>query len=170
MLKTLVNDKPLKSSKLKIPSLEDLMNDDNSGDTSDAESEEEVVESYMGENQQVTEAQIQEVWLQFAEKMQAAGKDFLYSILHKDILIKGLTIELPLASQIEFEMLGEIKVQLMSFLRVTLKNADLQLETIIVETKREKKLYTDNEKFDFLAAKNPYLKDLKMRLDLDSDL
>jgi hypothetical protein len=79
-------------------------------------------------------------------------------------------IVVELLSPIHETMLLNIKSELTGFLRERLKNNTLQVTGKLPTEGEEKKIiYTNREKFDFLAEKNPMLKELRDRLGLDTD-
>jgi DNA polymerase III subunit gamma/tau len=58
---------------------------------------------------------------------------------------------------------------LMNYLRTTLRNFNIQVNTRIDEQTVVKKPYTAIEKFQHMAAKNPQLLELRKRLNLELD-
>ena len=62
-----------------------------------------------------------------------------------------------------------LQQELLTYLRTTLNNRRIQLITEVEKVKNKKMIYTNSEKFEFLAEKYPNLRELKMRLDLDTD-
>lgn len=62
-----------------------------------------------------------------------------------------------------------IRNPLIKFLRERLKNRSINVTSQIREIQAQKIAYTNKEKFDKLAEQNPLLKELKQRLDLDTD-
>jgi hypothetical protein len=56
---------------------------------------------------------------------------------------------------------------LVSWLRTELKNSKIQLITQITETVKGRIIYTDSEKFEEMAKKNPNLAILKQKFNLD---
>lgn len=62
-----------------------------------------------------------------------------------------------------------IRNPLIEFLRERLKNRSINVTSQIREIQAQKIAYTNKEKFDKLAEQNPLLKELKQRLDLDTD-
>lgn len=67
-------------------------------------------------------------------------------------------------------LIDTIKVDILSFLREKLNNNTIQLIGEIKAVADEKKMiYTNREKFEHLAEKNPALKELKERFGLDTD-
>lgn len=78
-------------------------------------------------------------------------------------------IVVELLSPVHETMLNNIKVELTGFLREKLKNTSIQVTGKLQTGEDKKVIYTNREKFDFLAEKNPMLKELKDRLGLDTD-
>jgi len=59
------------------------------------------------------------------------------------------------------------KPRLEGHLRRTLRNGSLRLQTTVEATERGEILYSPEQKFNHLAAKNPALRDLKKTFNLD---
>jgi DNA polymerase-3 subunit gamma/tau len=74
-----------------------------------------------------------------------------------------------LANLVEEPLLQGIRTQLTAYLRDKLNNSNINVFGVMqaIETKRV--AYTNKEKFDYLAEKNPILLELKERLGLDTD-
>lgn len=72
-------------------------------------------------------------------------------------------------SPIQETLLNNIKSELTTYLRETLKNNLILVEGKLTETDDKKIMYTSRDKFEFLLAKNPVLKEMKARLELDPD-
>jgi DNA polymerase-3 subunit gamma/tau len=66
-------------------------------------------------------------------------------------------------------MLDNIKGELTGFLREKLRNNSIQVSGHVQTGEEKKVIYTNREKFEFLAEKNAMLRDLKDRLGLDTD-
>jgi hypothetical protein len=66
-------------------------------------------------------------------------------------------------------MLNNIKSDLSAYLRERLRNNTIQIMGELQSSDEKKVIYTNREKFDYLAEKNPLLKELKDRLGLDTD-
>ena len=69
----------------------------------------------------------------------------------------------------EETLIENFRIELVQVLREKLKNSDLTIHTILKEASASKVIYTSKEKFEHLAEKNPYLRELKDRLGLDWD-
>lgn len=59
------------------------------------------------------------------------------------------------------------KFRLEHYLHDTLQNGQITINTIVEATERTDILYTDEQKFNHLSAKNAALKDLKKTFNLD---
>lgn len=66
-------------------------------------------------------------------------------------------------------LINTIKSDALAFLREKLSNNSIQLFGELRASDEKKVIYTNREKFEHLAEKNPNLKVLKERLGLDTD-
>jgi len=74
---------------------------------------------------------------------------------------------LEIDNRIQDDLIATIKPELVTWLRKELKNSKIQLVTKITETVKGRLIYTDAEKFDEMAKKNPQLAILKQKFNLD---
>ncbi len=107
-------------------------------------------------------------WDEFAETLRS---DFphLYSMLrkHRPVLMEEFRIDFSIDNKLLEEELNEKKGELLSYLRRELNNYKITLQTRISEANQNSKPYTDKEKFERMAEKNPALRKLKEELDLE---
>jgi len=83
-------------------------------------------------------------------------------------LLADNTVELRLDNTSLKELFDHnFKARLEHYLRETLQNSSLCLRTTVGATERGEILYSDEQKFNHLAVKNPALKDLKKTFNLD---
>ena len=61
------------------------------------------------------------------------------------------------------------RMDLVSYLRRELNNDEIKLKTTIVEEEISRKLYTSQDKLNYLIEKNPKILELQKRLGLDTD-
>ena len=113
------------------------------------------------------------------EELNAAWKDYitglktgiphLYNSLVQflPVLKEDFLIEITLENKLLETELSRIKGEMLVFLRNRLENGKLNLLTKVEEKVRESKPYTDKEKFEKMASKNPSLLKLKEGLDLE---
>ncbi len=115
----------------------------------------------------VTESDLKIFWQQFAELRK--GQHAEYQLLKREFVFQNSVITIPLSNPIEEPLLQNIRVQLTSYLRDKLNNASISVVGVLEEITSKKTIYTNKEKFDHLAEKNPVLRELKDRLGLDTD-
>ncbi len=115
-----------------------------------------------------TEEELKSHWNEFASGLKM---DFphLYTTLtsREPVMKENWQIELEIDNRILEEELKQKKGDLLDFLKQKLDNYQITLETRIQENHKELKPYTDKEKFEKMAEKNPALNKLKEKLDLD---
>ncbi len=80
---------------------------------------------------------------------------------------EDFTLVLPIDNRIQDELLVNVKPELVSWLRKELRNSKIKLKTVVTDIKREKVIYSDVEKYQAMANKNPNLALLKRTLNLD---
>lgn len=114
-----------------------------------------------------TDDELSNAWRSLAEsrKDQAAT----YHLLNRGYQREGNTLTIQLNNPIEEPLLQSMKTDLVSYLRDTLGNNSLQIKSQMVEMTTNKMIYTNKEKFEAMAEKNPLLNELKHRFGLDSD-
>ncbi len=88
-------------------------------------------------------------------------------MLKREFILDGTTFKLQLDNQIQMDTLTQLKQDLATFLRQRLRNVSIQITAEIVETTTERRPYTAQEKFEYLANKNPALLELRDRLGLE---
>lgn len=121
------------------------------------------------EDQPFTDEQLRIVWNEYAEQRKKFQAE--YQMLTQPFEKRDNQIVVSLLSPVHETMLNNIKLEFTSYLRDRLKN---NLITVVGELQASsedtrKVMYTSREKFDYLAEKNPLLKELKDRLGLDTD-
>jgi DNA polymerase-3 subunit gamma/tau len=107
-------------------------------------------------------------WDEFADTLKK-DSPHLFSTLKssRPVVNEEGNIELALGNKVLEDELNLRKTDLMEFLRARLNNYKFQLFTSIAENLKNSKPYTDKEKFDLMAEKNPALRTLKDELDLE---
>jgi len=95
----------------------------------------------------------------------------LYSSLKECIpaLKDEFSIEIKLENKLLETDLFQRKVEMLGFLRSRLDNYKVDLTVKVEENSRKKRPYTDKDKFEQMASKNPALLKLKDELDLEID-
>lgn len=91
-----------------------------------------------------------------------------YSLLQRDFELKNNTVIMQLTNPVEEPLLQSIKSDLVEYLKEKL-SSDILLEGVVLKSATKKVIYTNKEKFDHMAEKNPLLLELRERLGLDTD-
>ncbi len=115
-----------------------------------------------------TQAELTICWDEFADKLKTESPH-LFSTLKssRPLLQPDWKIEFTLANKVLEDELNSRKTEMMEFIRTRLNNFKILLKTSIAENLQSHKPYTDKEKFDRLAEKNPALYTLREELDLE---
>lgn len=120
------------------------------------------------EDRPFTHDQLREAWKEFAETRKALQAE--YHLLSQEIEIRNdKQVVVHLHNHFQETLINTIKVDILTFLREKLSNGTIQLLGELNSPEEKKMIYTNREKFEHLAAKNPTLKELKERLGLDTD-
>ncbi|XWN35243.1 MAG: DNA polymerase III subunit gamma/tau [Roseivirga sp.] len=115
----------------------------------------------------LTLAALQPHWQAYAQQLKAAGKMSEYSVLSQAIRLEGTTIVVPLVNAVQQDILGSIKEELIAFLRKHLQHTAMDIKGVVTQPTKSNKPYTAQEKFNYLAAKQPALHLLQKQLALE---
>jgi len=94
----------------------------------------------------------------------------MYSTLtaQSPVLLENFQVSLVLNNPLQEEEVSKLKVVLVNFLAKELSNGKIELKTTVTDDAQgNKRFYTDREKFDHLAEKNPSLIKFKQQFGLD---
>lgn len=109
-------------------------------------------------------------WNSYLEKLKDQDRNSEYNALNQKLdLIDDHKIQLELINSYQLHMIERVRTELLEFLREKLKNKHVLLKAEVVKQGEKKMVYTNAEKFKFLAEKYPLMKDLKIRLGLETD-
>ncbi len=117
--------------------------------------------------QALTEEAVREHWQQYVQKLKEAGKMTEYSVLNQAIGLEGATIVVTLVNSVQQDILAGIKEGLIADLRKKLQHTGIELKEVVVPIQRNKKPYTAQEKFKYLAEKYPAVHMLQEKLRLE---
>ena len=108
-------------------------------------------------------------WNEYAAKLKAESKMTLFTIFTTEapVMLKPYEFEIVVNSKNQDNSFRDEKPDLMNFLRVQLKNFDIDVKARIEEMAATKRPYTDQEKFQHMASKNPQLIELHKSFNLD---
>jgi len=115
-----------------------------------------------------TQDELNKLWGEFSEKLRI-DKPHLFAMMSSrpPSPEEGFTIVITIDNKILEEEFREIRGELTGFLRSGLNNNRIDLQARVIENHTDLKPYTDKEKFEKMAAKNPELNTLREQLDLD---
>lgn len=111
--------------------------------------------------------ELQQAWNEFTEQRKSQVGE--YHLLKQEFGYQNNVVTIHLSNQVEEPLLQSIRTPLTEFLRLRLGNDNVTVESQVKEVQSKKIAYTNKEKFDHLAEKNPILLELKERLGLDPD-
>lgn len=118
----------------------------------------------------MTVEQLKKEWNNFTDSLKKEGRDREFNTLNQEVVFdENLSIKLTLPNSFQSLTIEGLQQELLTYLRTKLNNSNIQLITEIEKVENKKLIYTNSEKFEYLAEKYPNLKDLKSRLDLDTD-
>ncbi len=113
---------------------------------------------------------LDQYWEAFKSQLKDAGKSTEVAILNQPYsLPKENIIELQINSVLQEDILERFKIELLGYLRENCDNPAIKLQTKMVKEDHDKKLYTSQDKLNYLAENNPNVLDLQRRLGLDID-
>jgi len=112
--------------------------------------------------------ELETVWNKYAESISKEFPNF-FSILaqQKPILKEDYLIELAISNRVQEEEINSKKTNLLGFIREKLNNYKIQMQTVITESKGEAIPYSPIDKYKRMAKKNPDIKKLKDKLNLE---
>ncbi|MCH7535711.1 MAG: DNA polymerase III subunit gamma/tau, partial [Bacteroidetes bacterium] len=108
-------------------------------------------------------------WKKCIEKYNNEGKLNLYNtLLKKDPIVQdNYVIEIIINNKVQEESINVEKTALLEELRKELNNYELNISTTIDKNEEELTPYTSTDKFNKMAKKNPNMRKLQQRFDLE---
>jgi DNA polymerase-3 subunit gamma/tau len=117
-----------------------------------------------------SEDQLKKEWESFGSQLKKEGKDNEYNLMTQDFeLIDDHTITIHISNSIEQDILVRFKTDLLKHLRDNLENDKIKIDTSLKKIKKSEKIYTNTDKFNHMAKKNPNLIKLKNKFGLDTE-
>ena len=156
-------DAPVSTRKKLTPSLTSLANGSAKSDSHEITKP----VASISEELPVTLSKLKEAWDEFAEQRKSQVGE--YHLLRQEFEFQDNQVIIKLSNHVEEPLLQAIKGPLTEFLRLKLSNNRINIISEVIEVDPKKIAYTNKEKFEHLAEKNPILKELKERLGLDTD-
>ncbi|KAA9354894.1 DNA polymerase III subunit gamma/tau [Larkinella humicola] len=114
--------------------------------------------------------ELQTVWQTYARmRDQQDGSRTEQVMLNREFRLEGTMIHIALDNSLQANLLNDLRQDLLTYLRRELQNSQIQLTDTIALQETRKMIYTPQDKFNYLAEKNPALLELKRTLGLDVD-
>ncbi len=118
-------------------------------------------------NEPVTEANLKLAWQAFAEKRKAFHAE--YQLLQQPFELNGTEVTMYLHNTVQENLLNELRSDLTLHLRQHLKNDNIRVQGKLIIDNTTPVIYTNREKLNYLAEKNPLVVNLIKTLGLDPD-
>lgn len=118
------------------------------------------------EKEEFTAEQLKIKWDAFVARL--GDRPNLQSTLSNVPALKeNFQLEIEIENSLQEYLISNIKPELLTWLRLELKNSLIQLNTVFAENSKGRVIYTDAEKFDELMKKNESLALLRQKFNLD---
>ena len=93
-----------------------------------------------------------------------------YTLLNRQYHVNEQNeVTLHLDNHVMMDQFTALRPAILSELRQQLGNRSINLKAEVVEVQDENRLYTSQDKFNYLAEKYPVIVDMKQRFGLDTD-
>jgi len=148
-----------------IPSIKDAL-EGKMEDEQISAKEQHQIYNQADEKEDFSIAELKEKWEQFVGRLDERPS-LKSSLSTLPEITDDFKLILEIDNRIQEDLIGSIKPELVSWLRRELKNSRIQLVTKITEKLKGKIIYTDSEKFEEMAKKNPQLERLRNKFKLD---
>lgn len=110
------------------------------------------------------------IWTAFAKIRQQQNDSATEQlVLNRALTLNGTTIHITLDNTLQVGYLTEVKPDLLGYLRDKLQNSQIQLEHTVTQQEVKKMIYSSQDKYNFMANKNPALHELRKVLNLEVD-
>lgn len=155
------------ASSVKIPSLKDL-----GKQVEEAALEEEDPYLKGTDKEPFTIDQFLQLWTDHGAKLKKENRAATLYTIFTSVTPKVLgpeNFEVPVSNKVQEQAFRDERPYILNFLRTALKNFSIEVNAKVEESTVARKPYTAMEKFQYLAAKNPQLIDLKNKFNLDFD-
>jgi DNA polymerase III subunit gamma/tau len=131
---------------------------------------EESAGEYEKPEKEFSKEEFEKAWLAYAEQFKQDSPDFYITLTSRMPELKDdLMIELSIDNVVQEKEISDRKLDMLTFLRTELSNFKLQLQTVVNKNPDNVKPFTPQEKFKKMAEKNPAIKKLKDKFDLEID-
>jgi hypothetical protein len=131
------------------------------------ESKQEVKPKISYPDSPIKDEELKQAWARFAETRKSQVAE--HHLLTRGFQREGSILTIHLENAIEEPLLQSIKPDLVSYLRERTSNNSLQIRSHLREMGTNRVAYTNKEKFEAMAEKNPLVIALRDKFALDPD-
>lgn len=118
------------------------------------------------EVKEINKELLYKTWKAYANKLKEEGKLPAYRLLDQEIELHHSTIILKFTNAVQEDILLNLREGLLTYLRTELQYTHLDVKGTLVQETKKRQPYTAQEKFNYLAEKNPHLQFLQKLLNL----
>ncbi|MCF8369276.1 MAG: DNA polymerase III subunit gamma/tau [Bacteroidales bacterium] len=115
-----------------------------------------------------TQEKLEEVWSKLSSRFKT-DQNFYITLTSNKPVKKEANFEFSVNNKIQKKEMEDRKLDIMPFVKEKLNNYHLNMEIVVDEQKTQTKAYTPQEKFKKMSEKNPALKSMKDKLNLEID-
>jgi DNA polymerase-3 subunit gamma/tau len=112
------------------------------------------------------------VWEKIASEFKDANLINNFVMMNRPIELIDSIIHIKVENEVQVQQFNEnIRLEVLSKIRERLQNYSIDIALDVIETEKsdKKMLYTQSDKYDFLAQKHPLLSEMKQKLGLDHE-
>ena len=114
--------------------------------------------------------ELQDAWVEFTKlRKQQNDSATEQMVLNRTLTLNGTVIQITLDNTLQVDYLTQVKPELLGYLREQLQNSRIQLEHVVTQQEVKKMIYSSQDKYNFMADKNPALHELRKTLNLEVD-
>lgn len=122
----------------------------------------------LAEKKDLTSASLNKLWLEFAEQIKTDQPRLYHTLITQlPVLTDDGKIMLNLNNPLQEKAIRSIQHEISSFLQAKTGRKDFELITTVPDQPDGKKVYTQEEKYNYLKKKNPDLDLFRQTLNLD---
>jgi DNA polymerase-3 subunit gamma/tau len=116
--------------------------------------------------------ELKSVWEKIASEFKDANLINKFVMMNRPIELIDSIIHIKVENEVQVQQFNEnVRLEVVGKIRERLQNysIDIALDVIEMEKSDKKMLYTQSDKYDFLAQKHPLLSEMKQKLGLDHE-
>lgn len=116
--------------------------------------------------------ELKSVWEKIASEFKDANLINKFVMMNRPIELIDSIIHLKVENEVQVQQFNEnVRLEVLGKIRERLQNYSIDIALDVIETEKsdKKMLYTQSDKYDFLAQKHPLLSEMKQKLGLDHE-